>query len=394
MENHSYGDIIGNSGQAPYINQLASNYGVAANSFGVAHPSLPNYLALVGGDTFGVTSDCTTCFVSAPNLVVDRIAASGRTWKAYMENMPSACFSGDAYPYAQKHNPFVYFDDLRTTSQCANVVPMTALSNDLGAASTTPQFVWITPNLCDDMHDCSIAAGDTWLSNTVPAILSSPAFTTQNSLLLITWDEDDNTENNNIPTLVVSPSVPAGYRSATPYNHYSLLKTIEQAWSLAPLTGNDAAAAPMSDFFSIVCVNAGGPAYTAKDGRHWQADFSSNAGRTYATTTPIAGTSDGTLYDSERYGTMAYSFSVPNGRYAVTLKFAELYWNSRGQRVFNVGLNGQRVLSNFDILAHVPKFTALDRTFTTSVTNGKLSIAFTTVADNAKVDAIEIIPTP
>ena len=98
MENHGYDEIIGNA-EAPYINQLATRYGVAANYVSVAHPSLPNYLALTGGDTFGVTTDCTDCFQQAPNLAVDRIGPSGRTWRAYMESMPSPGYLGDAYPY-------------------------------------------------------------------------------------------------------------------------------------------------------------------------------------------------------------------------------------------------------------------------------------------------------
>jgi phosphatidylinositol-3-phosphatase len=90
MENHSQAEIIGNTAQAPYTNQLAAQYGLATNYSAVTHPSLPNYLALIGGSTFGVTTDCTTCFVTAPNLVADRVAPSGRSWKAYMESMPSA----------------------------------------------------------------------------------------------------------------------------------------------------------------------------------------------------------------------------------------------------------------------------------------------------------------
>jgi hypothetical protein len=110
-------------------------------------------------------------------------------------------------------------------------------------------------------------------------------------------------------------------------------------------------------------------------------------------TAPIAGTTDPTLYQTERYGNMTYSFGMPNGMYAVTLKFAELYWSSPGQRVFNVSINGQQVLTNFDILASASgKNTAIDRSFTTTVTGGTMSIVFTTVADNAKIDAIEILP--
>ena len=108
MENHEISSIIGSS-SAPYINSLAQTYGLATNYYGIRHPSLPNYLALIGGDTFGITTNCNTCYINAPNLA-DQIEASGRTWKGYMESMPKPCYLGDAAPlYKQKHNPFIYF---------------------------------------------------------------------------------------------------------------------------------------------------------------------------------------------------------------------------------------------------------------------------------------------
>jgi len=250
MENHGYDDIIG-SPDAPFINQLASRYGVATNYVSVSHPSLPNYLALTGGDTFGITTDCTDCFQAAPNLVVDRVAASGRTWRAYMESMPSPGYLGDAYPYMQKHDPFVYYDDLRTDpAQLANVVPASQLAADIANAQTTPAFGWVTPNMVNDMHDGTVAQGDAWLSRQIPPLMSSPAWIAQRSLLVITWDEDDNVPGNQVATLVIADTVPAGFRSAVPYNHYSLLRTIEVAWGLEPLTANDAEATVMSDFFT------------------------------------------------------------------------------------------------------------------------------------------------
>ncbi|HEX9315022.1 MAG TPA: alkaline phosphatase family protein [Actinomycetota bacterium] len=250
MENHNYASILGNTAQAPYTNSLINEYSAAANYAGVAHPSLPNYLALTGGSTFGVTTDCTDCFVTATSIA-DRITASGRTWKSYEESMPTPCFVGDAYPYAQKHDPFIYFNDIRTSAECNNIVPFGALASDLASASTTPNYAFITPNLCNDTHDCPVATGDQWLSQNVPAILQSPAFTQQKSVLFITYDEDENGANQ-VLTLVITNSavnVPTGYRSGVAYNHYSLLKTVEWAWGLAPLTANDAAAAPMADFF-------------------------------------------------------------------------------------------------------------------------------------------------
>ena len=252
MENHSYSEIIGNS-SAPYINSLAGQYGLATNYFAVSHPSLPNYLALAGGSTFGVTTDCSplTCPINAANIA-DRIEAAGKSWRAYMESMPSACGTSDAGAYAVKHDPFVYFNDIRTNAaRCQNdVVPYTELAADLASTTTTANFVWITPNLCNDMHDCSITTGDTWLMNNLPVIFSSTAWQTQNSVLLLTWDENDGASGNQVATLVIGRSVTPGYQSTALYNHYSLLKTIEAGLGLPALTTNDGGASAMADFFA------------------------------------------------------------------------------------------------------------------------------------------------
>src|SRR5437016_3914372 len=252
MENTSAPSIIGNTSQASYINSLAGQYAYASNDFAVSHPSLPNYLALTGASTFGITSDCSpaACPVNATNLM-DRIESSGRSWKGYMESMPTSCATTDAYPYAVKHNPFVYYNDIRTNaSRCqSHVVPFTQLSTDLRSASTTPSYSWITPNMCNDMHDCSIATGDAWLRTQIPAILGSPAFTTQNSVLLLTWDEDDSSGNNRVDLVVAGPNTVRGQVSSVAYNHYSILSTVESAWGLAALNANDSSATTLASFF-------------------------------------------------------------------------------------------------------------------------------------------------
>jgi len=250
MENHAYGQIIGSSA-APYVNSLLPSNGLAANYFAVSHPSLPNYLALAGGSTYGITSDCTTCWISATNIA-DNLEARGSTWKAYMEAMPSPCFIGDSYPYAQKHNPFVYFNDIRTnTSRCrAHDVPYSQLATDLASSATTPNYAFITPDMCHDTHDCTVATGDSWLRSQVPQILNSAAFKTQRSLLALTWDEDDSSGSNRVATVFLGAGVGAGTRSGSAYNHYSLLRTIEAARGLATLTSNDAGASQMSDMFT------------------------------------------------------------------------------------------------------------------------------------------------
>jgi acid phosphatase len=248
MENKEYGSIIGNP-SAPYLNSLAQQYALATNYDGVSHPSLPNYLALTGGDTFGIHSDCTSCFVNQPSIV-DRLEAAGKSWKAYMESMPTPCFVGDAGSlYRQKHNPFIYFDNIRTNAtRCGRIVPYSQFTADV-QANTLPDYVWITPNMCNDMHDCSVSTGDNWLHSEVPKILASPAWQ-QNGVLLITFDEGSSSAGGggHISTLVISPFAKRGFQSSVAYNHYSLLRTITDAWGL-PALGKAASAAPMSDFF-------------------------------------------------------------------------------------------------------------------------------------------------
>lgn len=238
MENKEYGQVIGNA-SAPYINGLASNYSLATRFYAVSHPSLPNYLAMIGGSTFGITSDCTSCSVNATNLV-DQLEGAGISWKAYMEDMPGPCYKGGyAGKYAKKHDPFMYFKDVYSNAtRCQNVVPMTQLTTDLGSGSL-PRFAFITPNLCHDMHDCSVKVGDNFLSTLVPQLL--PALGT-NGVLFLTWDEGSTNagcctyaHGGHVATIVAGPGALASTTSSVGYDTYSILKTIETAWGLAPL---------------------------------------------------------------------------------------------------------------------------------------------------------------
>lgn len=250
MENQDYDSVIGSS-DAPYINgTLARGGTVFANYGNIAHPSEPNYIALLGGDTFGVDNDDDppSNVQSARNLV-DLLEAKGESWKGYMESMPSNAYPHTTDAYAPKHDPFVYFSDITHNAGRANrVVPYTQLARDLASAATTPNFVWITPNLCDDMHDCAVSDGDTWLSQQVPHLLNSPACTQSKCLLAITWDEDEG--SGHLPALLYGAGVRAGYTSPAAYNHYALLHTIEKALGLSTLTANDANAPLMTDAFS------------------------------------------------------------------------------------------------------------------------------------------------
>ncbi|MCZ2404545.1 acid phosphatase [Paenarthrobacter sp. Z7-10] len=249
-ENKEASHILGSS-SAPYINKLANEYALATNYQAITHPSLPNYLALTSGTNAGITNDCNppggACTARVPN-VGDAIAKSGRSWKMYAESMPAPCTAGNAGRYAVKHNPFMYYPSItRDNASCAaHVVPFTQLEQDLGSAATLPDYAFISPDLCSDMHDCPVQTGDEWLSREVPAILASPAFSTQNSLLVVTWDEGDKASNK-VLAIFAGPAARRSFKSAVAYNHYSLLHTIEQSWGIAPMTGNDANAPVMSD---------------------------------------------------------------------------------------------------------------------------------------------------
>ncbi|MCL4559753.1 MAG: alkaline phosphatase family protein [Chloroflexi bacterium] len=241
LENHEFGSVIGNN-QMPNFNNWAKEYTLLTQYYAVTHPSLPNYIAMIGGDTFGIHSDCLTCYINETNLA-DIIEKAGLTWKAYMEDLPSPCYVGNKGEYAQRHDPFIYFDDIRLNqTRCQNsVVPYTELSTDL-ANNTLSSFSFIVPNVCNDAHDCGLETADAWLGKNMPAIMQAPEFA--NSLLVITWDEGQgnhsccglgNSAGGRVATLLISPLVKKGFQDATPYSHYSLLKTIETAWGLPEL---------------------------------------------------------------------------------------------------------------------------------------------------------------
>jgi hypothetical protein len=167
-----------------------------------------------------------------------------------MESMPSACYLTTSGYYAPKHNPFIYFDDIRkNTTRCQqHVVRFAALSTDLASAASTPNYVFISPNQCNDMHSCSISTGDNWLKNHVPAILQSPACTLSSCLVAITWDEDNGAYGNRVLTIFAgSGAKTGGVAVSTKYNHYSLLRTVENIFGLPTQTTHDAAASAMTN---------------------------------------------------------------------------------------------------------------------------------------------------
>ncbi len=240
MENKEDTDVIGSSA-APYENQLARRYGLATNSFAITHPSLPNYLALTSGSTHGINSDCTSCSVNAPNLG-EQLSAAGISWDAYLQDVPGACYQGaTAGEYAKRHNPFIYYDDIASNrSLCSHLVGFGALQKALNAGHL-PTFTWITPNVCNDTHDCGVGSGDTFLASIVPSLLRAIG---PKGFIVLTWDEGSSNagccggaaQGGHVATIVVGPGVIAGGRDKTPVDHYGVLATIERALGL-PLLG-------------------------------------------------------------------------------------------------------------------------------------------------------------
>jgi phospholipase C len=250
FENKEYGTIIGNK-SLPNFNHYAQTYTLLNAHYAITHPSLPNYLALIGGDTFGITSNCNDCYLDAASLP-DLIEASGRTWRTYQERMPSVCYLGDAFKYAQKHNPFIYFTPVRENSErCQNgIVPLTQLDSDL-AAKTLPNFIFITPDLCNSAHDsqdCPPRIADAWLGTMVPKLQGYLDGDGQPYLIILTWDEGQGDHSccglpekagGRVATVLISPQAKPAFEDETPYTHYSILKTISAAWHL-PYLGHAA----------------------------------------------------------------------------------------------------------------------------------------------------------
>jgi hypothetical protein len=225
----------------PNLHRLARENTFLSNYSAITHPSLPNYFAMLSGSTQGITTNCFDCFIAGPNLT-DEIEASGRTWKAYFEDMPSSCFLGNKKPYVQIFNPFIYFDTIRLDeTRCQrSLVPLTDLEADLTSGHLA-NFIYIAPNVCHSGHDCSSAISDAWLGGIVAKLQASPALQ-HNSLIFITFDEGMQKDipiltHGEVAAVLISPQARANFIDNTSYSHYSLLKTILSAWSL-PLLGD------------------------------------------------------------------------------------------------------------------------------------------------------------
>jgi hypothetical protein len=251
MENKEYDDVLG-SGDAPYMDRLARRYAAPRSIYGIRHPSLPNYLALIGGGTFGIGENCTSCSVDAPTLP-DQLERAGRTWRAYMQGAPRPCFKGSGYGrYAKKHNPFMYFDSIRESARrCGWVVPYEQLARDLRRGEL-PDFAFVTPDLCADTHDCAVRTGDRFLADLVPALLRELG---PRGMLVVTYDEGTSdrgccgvARGGHIATIVAGPQVRPGATGSGNYTLYSVLRTVEDFFGLPPI-GKAADARPLDALF-------------------------------------------------------------------------------------------------------------------------------------------------
>jgi hypothetical protein len=240
LENRERGAVIGDPG-APYLNGLARRFGTAENAVATTHPSLPNYLELLAGTTFGIDSDCGGCQVDGSTLV-DQLEAKGIGWKAYMEAMPVPCFRGVSHgTYAKKHDPFMYVSHLADDpTRCQRVVPYNQLLPDLTSGSAPP-FLWVTPDLCDDGHDCSTAIMDAWMARNLEPVLASSWFR-DHGVVIVTFDEGtsgasccNGAHGGRIATIVVAQGAPGALRSTLPVDHAGTLATIEDLFGVAHL---------------------------------------------------------------------------------------------------------------------------------------------------------------
>jgi phosphatidylinositol-3-phosphatase len=239
-ENRAQTNIIGNK-STPFINALAANGAMMAQSFAETHPSEPNYLALFAGSTFGVTKDvCPVNGGTTPNLGSELLAA-GYTFIGFAEDLPAVgstvCSAGK---YTRKHVPWANFSNVPPTHS----VPFSAFPAP-GNYASLPTVSFVIPNNDDNMHDGSIAQGDAWLNRQLSGYANWAV--ANNSLLIVTWDEDDNTSRNQIPTVFYGAHVRPGTYNE-PISHYNVLSTLEQMYGL-PKTGNAVNASAITDIW-------------------------------------------------------------------------------------------------------------------------------------------------
>ncbi|MEU1387919.1 MULTISPECIES: alkaline phosphatase family protein [unclassified Nonomuraea] len=264
FENKNYSTIKGGS-SAPYLNSLASQGTLFTSSFGITHPSQPNYIALFSGSQQGVTNDDCPKSLSGGNLG-QQLLNAGRTFKAYSEGLPSAGYIGcSSGKYRRKHAPWA---DFPTVSGSAYHVAYSAFPTDY---SKLPTVSFVIPDMCNDMHDCSVGTGDSWTKDKLDGYAQWAK--THNSLLIATFDEDNFTSVNQIYTVFAGAHVKAGYQSGTQINHYNVLRTIEDMYGL-PALGNAAGKSPITDAWTTSTPGTTVFSDDFESDKGWQVDAS------------------------------------------------------------------------------------------------------------------------
>jgi acid phosphatase len=246
LENHSQSEALA---QMPELSRLASVYGQATNYFAVDHPSLPNYLAIWGGSTFGVTSNCSVgssgCVPTGPSVFGQTVAA-GETAKAYQESMTTNCQTSGSGLYAPRHGPWPYWTDTTERAAClvddvpSGTTTSGALASD-AASGNLPVTGEVTPNLCNDAHDCSLATADAWLGSWIPTLMAGPDYTSGRLTIVITFDEDDSSQQNQVALVAIDPRL-SGKTVTGTFNHYSLTRWLDANANVSLL--RNAATAP------------------------------------------------------------------------------------------------------------------------------------------------------
>jgi len=248
-ENHSYSQAIGNSAM-PYLNGLASQYGLATQYYADVHPSIGNYLMLTTGVPETI-DDAFTGTISDDNVVRELVKAN-KTWHSYAESLPSAGYlGGDVYPYLRHHNPFTYLKDVIGTSQANNVVPFSQFASDVSSGSL-PDYSFVIPNAINDAHDGTLAQADQWLSANIDPLIKSSTFQ-NNGLLVIVFDESVTSDlshgGGHVAMVMIGPKVKKAFQSTTVYQHQSTLRLILSTLGVHSYPGAAAIAPDMGEFF-------------------------------------------------------------------------------------------------------------------------------------------------
>ena len=243
VENHSMSQMRAGM---PWVYDQALTYGYTTGYHAIRHPSLPNYLSIAGGSTFGVTDDNPPAAhpLSGPS-VFGRALASGHTAKLYAESMPASCYRANSGEYAVRHNPWTYFTAERSACLRRDV-PLSALAGD-ATHGRLPNVGMVIPNVCNDAHDCSLATANRWLRAKVGAVKAGPDFTSGRLAIVITADEDDHNQGNKVLTVVMQKSL-HGRVAGAALNHYGLSRSLSQVTHTSPLRHAAGATSVLSAF--------------------------------------------------------------------------------------------------------------------------------------------------